>query len=562
MESIFFELGIIIIIATVLTIIFRYFKQPAIPAYILTGIIMGPFVLNLVKADTNIQAFSQIGVAFLLFIVGLNLNVYLLREVGKVSFLGGIGQIVFTSIVGYFLLKILHFSTIESLYISVALSFSSTIIVVKLLSDKKDLERLYGKISIGFLLVQDAVAVFLLIVLSSFKSEALVSNLGFALINGFILLGIAYLATRFFLTRFFERVARSPETLFLSAVSWCFAFSIIAYMLGFGIEIGAFLAGICLASLPYSMEISNKVKPLRDFFVILFFFIIGASVSIDSVINNISSIIWLSLFVVVGNTLLVMVIMGLLGFKSRTSFLTGLNIAQISEFSLILVTMGHQFGHISTDTTAVVSAVGIITIAISTYLITNNEKIYLKLAKVLRIFERKKLYEDQLFHHEKTKQYDIILLGQHRIGYSILKSLIKKKKRILVVDYNPEIIKKLIQQRIPCLYGDIADPDVLQELKHYKPKIVISTIHLFDDNVMVAKIFRKFGKHVTVILTANTIARALDLYDEGADYVIIPQILGGEKVTDMLQGTISNKEKLSKLRNDHIKFLMSSELPY
>ncbi len=561
MERIFFDLGIIIIIATILTIIFKYLKQPAIPAYMLTGIIMGPFFLNLVTAGATIQAFSQIGIAFLLFIVGLNLNVRLLKEVGKVSFLGGIGQIFFTSFMGYFILKLLGFSLIESIYISVALSFSSTIIVVKLLSDKKDIERLYGKISIGFLLVQDAVAVFILIFLSSFKTNELVSSFGFALINGLILLGIAYLATRFFLTKFFERVARSQETLFLSAVSWCFTFSIIAHMLGFGIEIGAFLAGICLASLPYNMEISNKVRPLRDFFVILFFFIIGSSVEPSSFISNIPTIIWLSLFVLIGNTLLVMIIMGFLGFKSRTSFLTGLNIAQISEFSLIMIAMGKQLGHISMNATTIVSSVGIITIAVSTYLITNNEKIYVKLAKFLGIFERKKLYEDQLAHHEKKKQYDIILLGQQRIGYSLLKNLIKNKKKILVVDYNPEIIKSLIQKRIPCLYGDIADPDVLHEIKSYKPKIVISTVHLFDDNIMVTKIFRKFGKNVAVILTANNVTRALDLYDEGADYVILPQILGGEKVSEMLNGTIQNKKKLKKLKNDHIKFLMSAELP-
>jgi voltage-gated potassium channel Kch len=256
-----------------------------------------------------------------------------------------------------------------------------------------------------------------------------------------------------------------------------------------------------------------------------------------------------------------MAIMGLLGFKSRTGFLSGLAVAQISEFSLIVIAMGGQLGHLSEDIVTIASSVGIITIAISVYLFANSEIIYRKIAPFLKIFERKHLYETKLAHHQKVKQYEIILLGQHRIGYSILKNVIRSKKKILVVDYNPTLIKRLMQKKIPCLYGDIADPDILHELEGYKPKIVISTIHLFNDNVMVTKMFRKFGKKVTVIVTANTIARALDLYEEGADYVIIPQILGGEKVSDMLKGTINSKTKLAKLRNHHIRSLMGAELP-
>lgn len=561
MESTFFELGLILVVATILVLVFRVLRQPSLLAYILTGVLMGPLVLNLITSQNELQAFSQIGVAFLLFIVGLNLNIHILKEVGKVSLYTGLGQVIFTSLLGYVLIVSLGFPPLHAVYMSVALSFSSTIIIVKLLSDKGDIETLYGKISIGFLLVQDAIAIILLVILSSVKTSNFTSGLGGALFRGLFLCVVAYLAVKFFMTRFFERVARTQETLFLAAISWCFALSIVAYLLGFTIEIGAFLAGVTLASLPFSFEISNKIKPLRDFFIVLFFVTIGSSLLITNIQAQLPTILILSAVVLVGNPLIVMAIMGVMGFKGRTGFLAGLTVAQISEFSLILVALGYALGHLSADIVSIVSAVGIITIAISTYMITYNEKLSLYLAPYLKIFERKKIYEAKLAHHKNLKRYDIILMGQHRIGYSILKNLRKRKVRLLVVDYNPTIIKSLMEKKVSCLYGDIADPDILRELKRYKPKIIIATIHLFEDNILVTKIFRKLDKKLTIIVTANTIQKALTLYAEGADYVIIPHILGGERVSDMLKSTISNKKKLKNLRSKHIQSLLSAEIP-
>lgn len=559
MESIFFELGIVISVAALLAIFFRLLKQPPLLAYLVTGIIMGPAVFNLITAQNEFQTFSQIGVAFLLFIVGLNLNIKILREVGKVSLYTGLGQVIFTSLIGYFLIIFLGFTRIEAVYISLALAFSSTIIIVKLLSDKRDMESLYGKISIGFLLVQDAIAIFILITLKSFNTLQIVPSVVESIFKAVILCIIAYVASKFFLKKFFEKVAKSTEILFLTAISWCFILSILAVFLGFTIEIGAFIAGISLASLPYTTEISNKIKPLRDFFIILFFVVVGSSLSISNIASHIWIIFILSVFVLIGNPLIVMGIMGLMGFKSRTGFLAGLTVAQISEFSLILAAAGFKLGHLSTDVISIISAVGIITIAISTYMITNNEKLYLYLSPFLKIFERKNIYEKKLAHHKNAKKYNTILMGRHRIGYSVLRNLNKKKDKFLVVDFNPAVIKELISKKIPCIYGDIADPEILEELKKFNPKLIISTIHVYEDSVLVTEMFRKINKKITIVVTANTVREALDLYELGANYVIIPHILGGERVSEMLRTTIPNKKRLGKLRNKHIKSLINAD---
>lgn len=561
MEALFFELGIILIVTTLIALFFRTLKQPPMLAYIVGGVLMGPLMLNLISTQEALNAFSQIGVTFLLFIVGLSLNITVLREVGKVSLYTGIGQVLFTSLIGYYIIRPLGFTVVESIYLSIALAFSSTIIIIKLLSDKKDLDTLYGKISVGFLLVQDAIALVILIVLGSFNSNQASPNLLIALIKGLILVLLAYGASKVFLSRFFERVARAPETLFLAAISWCFALAMVSESLGFTLEIGAFIAGISLASLPYSLEITSKIKPLRDFFIILFFVIIGSSLEFTSLLQDPLPVILLSLFVLIGNPLIVLIIMGIMGFKSRTGFLAGLTVAQISEFSLIMVALGNQLGHMSTKVVSVTSAVGIITIAISAFFITYNEKLFMYVAPYLKIFERKSIYEKKLGLHPKSKRYDIILLGQHRAGYSILKNLMLKKARMLVVDYNPVIIKNLIAKKIPCLYGDIADPDILKELRQHKPKIIISTIHMFEDNVLVTKTFRKLDKTITIIVTANTIKKALDLYAEGADYVIIPHILGGERFSQMIKGVLSDKKQLRILRRKHIHSLLTADIP-
>jgi Kef-type K+ transport system membrane component KefB len=560
MENIFFEVGIILIIATLLALLFRFFKQPPMLAYIITGVIIGPLFLDVVSTEGVLQTFAQLGVAFLLFIVGLNLNLNLLREVGKASVFVGIIQIAVTVVLGFILSHYYRgFSPLEAAYLAVALTFSSTIIVVKLLSDKSELDTLYGKISLGILLVQDAVAILVLVLLSGFAADHLASNLTKAVLHMVILGLVSYLAAKLFLSKFFERVARSPETLFLSALSWCFALSLFAHYLGFTIEIGAFLAGITLASLPYSTEITSKVKPLRDFFTILFFVMIGSSLVGTNLKEQLSIILLLSLFVLIIKPASIFFTMVLKGFKARTSFLVGATTAQVSEFSLIIAAVGIQSAQLSDQFISILSAVTIITVALSTYLVTNDEKVFNFLSPLLRKCEKKDLYEKKLSHHHAIKKYDIILLGQHRIGHSILKNLAKKKARVLVVDYNPTIIQKLMEQKIPCIYGDVADTDILREIKHHHPKMVISTIHLFEDNLLVTKVFRKLDKKMTIIVTANTVKKALELYVEGADYVIIPHILGGEKVSDMLH-SISNKKKLNIIRQKHIRDLAAIDV--
>src|SRR3989344_4813508 len=277
MADIFINLSIIVLLAVVISGIMRLLKQPLLIGYILTGIAVGPYFLNIATSTPIIETFSQIGIALLLFMVGLYLNPRVIKEVGKVSFITGVGQVLFTSIIGFFIAKALGFPNITSFYIAVALTFSSTIIIMKLLSDKEAIDTLYGKISIGFLIVQDLIAILALMAISSISNGAdIYSLLTKTLLKGVVVLFAVFIVSYLFLPRIINRIAKSQEFLLLFSIGWCFALAGLFEYLGFSLEIGALLAGVTLSLSPYHQEMNSKMRPLRDFFIVLFFIMLGS----------------------------------------------------------------------------------------------------------------------------------------------------------------------------------------------------------------------------------------------------------------------------------------------
>jgi len=550
--EIFIELSIIIAITVFIAGIMRLLKQPLIIGYILAGIIVSPYFLDIVQSTETIKVFSQIGIALLLFIVGLSLSPKVIKEVGKVSLITGIGQIVFTSFFGFLIGKLLGFSTIVSVYIAIALTFSSTIIIMKLLSDKKDLEKLYGKISIGFLLVQDIFVIILLMVISSFSGNLSLENIsigsiliGILLMGGFVLISIYVLPS---LSKFF---AKSQEFLFLFSIGWGLGLASLFYYLGFSMEIGALVAGIALSMSPFHYEISSKMRPLRDFFIILFFILLGSQMVFGNFGDLIIPAIIFSLFILIGNPLIVMILMGFLGYKKKTGFQAGFTVAQISEFSLILITLGVSVGHLTGEILSLVTIIGLITISGSTYLILYSNKLYPYFSKYLSIFERKKINENE----DKYKDYEIVLFGYNRIGYDLLKSFKKLKKKYLVVDYNPDTIQELLKKNIKCRYGDLDDSEFIDELNLTKTKMIVSTIPEFETNLLVINKIRQVNKDAIIIAISHNIEEANLLYNEGATYIIMPHFLGGSHASKMIDEHKLDLNKFLREKKKHIKYL-------
>lgn len=554
MTSPFLAISLIIIAAALFGALARNFKQPLILGYIFVGILAASFgIFQGEEIGNTLDFLAQLGIAFLLFLIGLELKILDIKYLGKIALFTGIGQVIFTSVIGFFLSKLLGFENIEAAYIAIALTFSSTIIVVKLLTEKRDLNSLYGKITVGFLLVQDLVAILALIFVASLGDGGF--SLGrtvFTFFEGALFVGLVLWLSRYVAPYLFNFVAKNTELLFLSSIAWAMLFASLASMLGFSIEIGAFLAGVGLSTLKEEHQIASRIRPLRDLFIVIFFITLGLKLSFSNILANISPAIILSAFVIIGNPIIMMVIMGYLGFRKRTSFLTSISVGQISEFSLVLAALGLKVGHISGGLVTLITLIGIITIGVSSYLILNSSKIYRGISKYLNIFQRKTLVE-KIFEQEEEFTDHFVLVGSGRLGDEILKDLKKNRKNVVVVDFNPNIVRKHLDEKTAVLFGDIADEDIFEAANLKKAKMLISTIHDTDDTEEFLRMLREKNISIPTVVTAADTKEALRFYNLGADYVIIPRILSSYYVTSLLADESIDKLISGKLKEKHIK---------
>ena len=553
MEEIFIQLALILFIAFIFSYVARLFKQPIIIGYILAGIVISPFILMSGITNEVIVIFSDFGIAFLLFIVGLHMNPKVIKEIGGAALLIGCAQIVLTVILGLLVsIFILGYSIVPALYISIALAFSSTIIIMKLLSDGGKLDSLSGKISIGILILQDLVAIAALMIISSFSNGGSLSSFALqSILTGIVLLIFISIVGIFVIPRIIKSVAKSQELLFLFSICWCFIVSALFSYFGFSIEIGALIAGVALSISPYSVEISAKIRPLRDFFLIIFFIILGLNMPIDKISVIIYPALVLSATVLVGKPFILMTLSAMFGYTKRTNFLVGTTLAQISEFSIILLTLGSTVNHITKDVLSVVALTLVITIIASSYIISYSGRIYDRFSNKLSIFERKGIKRKV----KKKIKVDAILFGYNRIGFSILRALKKIDRKYLVVDFNPDVISNLSKYKIPCLYGDSYDSDLLSDLPLGKIHLAISTIPDFEVNYLLIENIRRKNKKAIVIVRAHQIEEALALYKKGASYVLTPHFLGGEYVAKMISDLNIKRRGYKEEKEKHIKML-------
>ncbi|MBS3902995.1 MAG: cation:proton antiporter [Anaplasmataceae bacterium] len=527
------ELAFVILLAATLGAFAYVTRQPIFLAYLGTGVVIGGLNLFHLGEREIFEIFSTLGIMFLLFLIGLEINYSSLRHVGKTSLIIGCGQILFTTFFGFMIASWgFGYQFIPALYIAVALTFSSTVIIVKLLSEKKDLNSLYGRISVGFFLVQDFVAMIILIVLAGVTgtggSDSLLNNVVLTLVKGVGLFAITLLLGLTIFPKIFDRLARSSELLFLASLAWVFLISTAVEWFGFSLEIGGFLAGLALANSSENYQIAARIRPLRDFFILVFFVILGSSVVVNDFAGITTPAIVFSLFVLFGNPLIVWILMGLLGYRKRTTFFTGITVAQISEFSLVLAALGLRLGHLSEADVALITLVGIATITVSSYIIMKGDYLYTKLSPYLNWLE---LPHPRLEEQPKTiSKKPIILIGAHRTGQSVLHYLSKKEVR--VIDFDPEAIQDLKHRGYDYVFGDAADEEIFEQAKIAEAEVVIATTPGFEDNIAlietIGKVNKSKHKKIKTIVRAKSEEERDALYRAGATYVLWPHFTAGQ----------------------------------
>lgn len=550
MGDVFTQLSVVLVVATLMALLMRKLKQPLIVGHILTGILVGPSLLHLIEDKHSFETFSELGIALLLFIIGLELSVSVIKRLGKPVFLTAAAILTTVGTTGFLIGNAFHFTSQESILLGLAMFFSSTIIIAKVLSDKKELSRLNGQIAIGVILLDDIIATFALLFVAASSSGEILGpmEIGLLLLKGVIVIGVlTFIATKI-LPKAVKSIAKSQELLFLFALAWGFGVAAAVNYIGFSIEIGALFAGVALAHLPYAHQIGARLKPLRDFFVVLFFISLGENLNFNNLSAAVLPALIISALVLVLKPLVVMTSLGLLGYTRRTSFKTGINLSQISEFSIILIVLAASTGMVSMELSAIVTLVALITITVSTYLMQYDNQIYQKIDHRLRMFERRGAVDA---HHE-AKEYPLILFGYKNGGHQYLRTFRSLKKKFVVVDYDPEVIEDLHRANVDYLYGDATDPELLAEIHMDGAKLVVNTISDHTINVSLVKYVRKRNKDAVLVLYANSYNEAAELYQLGATYVMLPHFIGSERLNTFISTHGISKQSFENYREKHM----------
>ncbi len=548
-QEIFTELSLVLVIVAGISVVMRLLRQPLILGYILSGIIVGPLLLDLIHAKEAFDGFSQIGIALLLFIIGLGMNAGVIRSLGKVSITTAAIILTLVGGSGVVATYLLGFDIRTALVMGIALFFSSTILILKVLSDKREISRLHGQIAIGVILVDDIVATLAIVLVTAASSGG--AQAGdllslFAKAGGLGLL--LYLAGAYVIPKFSKALAKNQELLFVFAIAWGFGIASLFGLAGFSHEVGALFAGVSLAGLPYAMEMGTRLKPLRDFFVVLFFVTLGERFLFDDFAATLIPALVLSAIVLIGKPLFTMASLGALGYTKLTSFKAGIHLSQISEFSIVLVVLATQIGLISARAASVMTLVALITIAASSYLMKYDDPLYRRFHKVLGIFERRNPTERK----QKRGLYTAILFGYHHGGHEFLNLFRDMKQRYLVVDYNPEVIEHLESQGIRHAYGDATDTEFLEEINAGHANFIASTIIDRRVNMQLLTYLHRYSEDITFICHARTYEDALELYEHGAAYVILPRFLGSEYITSHIKRYGMDKKAFEGFRARHI----------
>lgn len=481
----FAELALLLGITAIAGAIATALRQPVLIAYIVVGIVAGPAVFGIVQSQEQVALLAQVGVAVLLFVVGLKLDLGNVRHIGRVALATGLGQLSFTAIFGLLLLLLLGRGFMEALYVAVALTFSSTIIVVKLLSDKRELDSLHGRIAVGFLIVQDIAVVLAMMAMSALRG-AEGAALGEVVLSLLARIGAAgvllYLLMRFVLPRLVRSMARSQELLLLFAIAWGTGLAALGEWAGFSREAGAFLAGFSLASTDYREAMNARLTSVRDFLMLFFFVDLGAKLDFSTLGHQLGPAALLSLFVLIGNPLVIMAIMGYMGYRKRTGFLAGLTVAQISEFSIVFVAMGVSLGHVGVEVVGLTTLVGVVTITLSTYMIIYSARLFEWLSPWLNVFERRVPHRESEFERSQqaNERPHIVVFGLGRFGQGLAELLQEAGLRVLGVDLDPEVVRDKRSDRVEVRFGDAQDVDFVDSLPLAGVPWVVSTLPDLD----------------------------------------------------------------------------------
>ena len=536
-EGSFVSVALILALAVAAGAIAKLLRQPVVVSFIIVGILAGPTAFNLVEGAEEIRLFAKFGIAILLFLVGLKLDFHMIRSTGKVALVAGLSQVAFTAAVGFGIAMLFGFEATTAFYIAVALTFSSTIIIIKLIGDKRELDTLYGRIAVGILIVQDILVVAAMVVIVTIGTPgegSVVTDLIVTLASSAVFLGVIAFASKFVLEKVLDWISKSPELTLLFGVAWAIVLAAISILIGLSMEIGAFVAGVSLASTAYRESLGARMVSLRDVMLLFFFIELGASLTFADALGQLWPAIVLSVFVLVGKPLIVFAIMGWMGYRSITSFRTGVALAQISEFSLILIALGYSLGQVDSAVLSLVTLVAVFTITVSSYLILYTDKLFPLMQGFMHLFERGKA--SAVDEESQSLSFDAIVIGSGRFGTEVISGLISAGSSVLAVDLDPDALARARELGAETLFGDVGDPDFAKMLPIHQTGTIICTAPDRSTNTLLLESLKSLDYGGELYLTALDNQTAEMFAKEDRVTTIRPLKMAANRIVKQLKG--------------------------
>ena len=540
-----FDLTIIIILATVFSYFARWLKQPLLVAYVIAGVVLGPVGLGLITDPASIATLGELGIAFLLFTVGLEIDIQKLRSVGPPALLGGIVQVIATFGLGFLLSSVFGFGSVVGLYIGLLFAFSSTMIVAKILADHHEVGTLHGRIMLGILILQDILVVLAIPLLTNMEAIFSLELFGGVLFKGLGLFCIALAINRFISQEMLYFAAKTKEILFFTAVSVCFLFMGLSYVLGFSIAIGAFIGGLALAQFPYNIEIFGEMRSLRDFFAVIFFTTLGMQLNLMVMYHMFLPFIIFLLMIILAKPAILALSYLFMGYGGRTSSTVGLGLGQASEFTFIIAAQGLLLGHLSGDLYSLILSIMVVSMVVTPYFIKHQSAFY-------RFFTRFGISHSRMtprrvseLHKAPSKRLEkhTVVFGAGMTGMHIIKELKRRRESIVVLEHDPDVVKDLNRKGIYCFYGEADNEDLLYKLGLFKAKMAIITIPDIGEACFVIRRAKRFNPRIRILARANSEREEEELRQSGADHIVLPKIICAHELARAINIVAAKKPK-------------------
>lgn len=550
MHELIRDITLCILFAWMLGLLAHFSRQPLILAYLIAGFCIGPFGAGWVKSQESISVISELGLIFMLFMIGLEIDLKKIVRAGKVILFAAGGQLL-----GGCLLGVLFFAGaglslggghFDAVYLCVACALSSTVIIVKVLYEKRELDTLPGRITLGVLVLQDIFAILFLAVqpsLADLQASVILLSIG----RVAVLVAAALLVSRYVLPRLFHQIARRPELILLGALAWCFLVAETAERLSLSREMGALIAGVSLSTFPYALDVTAKVTTLRDFFITLFFVALGMTIPVPG-LSVIGLALIIAAFTVVSRLVTTFTPLYLMKQGLRASLLPALNLAQISEFSLVVIQTGVADHHIAAETANAASFAFVVLAVLSTFVMTRSDEITRWAIGPLKRIGLRDLdhgnghaEEDHGGGHGEARR--IVILGFFRAASALLAEIERQApvllEQITVVDFNPNVYQTLLSRGLHVIYGDISSADTLLHAGVGKSEMIILSV---PDSLLKGASNEKLVRHVRalnptalIVATADLLADVGELYEAGASYVTVTRLSDAHELFTVIE---------------------------